>query len=370
MPANEIRIDYEAMEEVARRFQAQAQATETMIARLQASMDRLESGGWVGRGSMAFFREMHQHVLPATFRLAQALEQAHQVTYQVIQVLREAEEEAARLFGQDLGGGQGGSSHAGTGEAPATGVLPSPKDPSLIFNGDYMHRMVGRRIRGADTEALRDAMYVLMDDDASPEAIDKALHRIAEARGLPYETIRAHYQRYLHIREQIAARAQEQGEELPWERSWIYDLVHKDFIGSTPHLRFGQVVGDALGIDPVFGALLSPTGGMVGPDEWQLYPALPEDPLTYHGIFHDAGGFLYNYVGIGPGYNYLGQENARDPGSPLTGQEAGIRYWNDYWERTHGSMGVVDDITETAGSSMGKAQDFLQWLKHTWRQVF
>ena len=43
-------------------------------------------------------------------------------------------------------------------------------------------------------------------------------------------------------------------------------------MGTTAQLRYGQVVGDAFGIDPVFGAMLNPTGGMVGPGNWAVNP--------------------------------------------------------------------------------------------------
>ena len=52
-----------------------------------------------------------------------------------------------------------------------------------------------------------------------------------------------------------------------------------------------------------------------------------ERPVGYHGIMHDAGGYLLKHHEMGPGYDYLGLEG-RNPTHPLTGQESGIRYWN------------------------------------------
>ncbi len=63
-------------------------------------------------------------------------------------------------------------------------------------------------------------------------------------------------------------------------------------MGSTSQLRYGKVVGDVFGVDPMFGAMLNPTGGLVGPDN----KALDGDStaLGYHGVVHDAAGYLYN----------------------------------------------------------------------------
>ena len=78
---------------------AQAQATEQMLGKVRSSMSNLENGGWIGRGSDAFFGEMHDEVLPAVERLRQALEEANRVTNQISQVMKQAEEEACSPFG-------------------------------------------------------------------------------------------------------------------------------------------------------------------------------------------------------------------------------------------------------------------------------
>ncbi len=98
-------------------------------------------------------------------------------------------------------------------------------------------------------------------------------------------------------------------------------------MGSTPQMRYGKVVGDAFGVDPVFGALLNPTGGLVGYGNIAYQPA-NDSAVGYHGVFHDAAGYLNSFHNAGPGYNYLGQEDG-DTSSPLTGQTSGLRYWSD-----------------------------------------
>ena len=100
--------------------------------------------------------------------------------------------------------------------------------------------------------------------------------------------------------------------------------------GSVRQLRFGRVVMDTLGgsLDAVFGALLSPTGGIVGPGNDAMFKGNYDDGIVMHGIVHDGGGYLLNYHGVGPGYNYLGTYLTLFPSSsPLSNQVSGISYW-------------------------------------------
>ena len=95
---DEIKADYDRLEQLASRFTNQSQAIQQMLQSVRGSMDPLESGGWVGRGSDAFFSEMNGEVLPASERLQQALEEASRVTKHIIQTVKQAEEEASSAF--------------------------------------------------------------------------------------------------------------------------------------------------------------------------------------------------------------------------------------------------------------------------------
>lgn len=95
---DEIRADYDRLEQVASQFANQSQAIQQMLQKVHGSMDPLESGGWIGRGSDAFFSEMQSEVLPATERLQQALDEANRVTKQIVQTVRHGEEEACSPF--------------------------------------------------------------------------------------------------------------------------------------------------------------------------------------------------------------------------------------------------------------------------------
>jgi WXG100 family type VII secretion target len=346
-----IQAQYEQLENIAARFGQHSDATSGLIDRVEQTMDGLRHGGWVGQGADAFFSEMDGTVKPAAQRLARALEEARSVVLLVRDTIQQAEEEAAAPFG----GGAVESSDATAGPSATVGTAAEQsaplvaRDVSSLFSNDYMDAFVGIRIRGEDSSRLGSAMNALFDNPTGAE-LDRVLNEIADIRGVPPDQIRAQYQSYLQLREQASAIARRKGLEFP---EAVSDSFHGEFMGSTAQLRYGRVVGDAFGIDPVFGALLNPTGGMVGPGNFAFNPG-DDDAVGYHGIFHDAAGYMHNFHDMGPGYDYLGQESHRDAGNPLVGQQSGIRYWNEklnpglVTDVTHGVADYVIDTTESA----------------------
>lgn len=96
--SDEIRADYDELENLAGRFVNQSQAISQMIQRVNASADKLLGGDWKGRGVDAFEREMRSEVMPAAQRLQQALEEAGRTTNDVAQTIKQAEEEASSRF--------------------------------------------------------------------------------------------------------------------------------------------------------------------------------------------------------------------------------------------------------------------------------
>jgi len=151
------------------------------------------------------------------------------------------------------------------------------------------------------------------------------------------------------------------------------------FVGSREALLFGTVIGEVLGLDPVFAALLSPTGGMVGPGGASFH--VNGGVLGYHGVAHDAGGYLCRRHGIDPGYEYI-EERSGLPceTSPLAGQVSGIAFWfkllklgwlNFLAESDPGSLltpslessaAAVDELPSSAQSSDGVILDRAELL--------
>lgn len=97
MSAEIIQAKYDELNTLSRRFGRQAEATAQMQKRLEKSMQSLQSG-WQGKGSQAFFAEMNAKVLPVMRRLTVALAQAQKNTQEISQLIRNAENEAGRLF--------------------------------------------------------------------------------------------------------------------------------------------------------------------------------------------------------------------------------------------------------------------------------
>lgn len=387
--ANElIQAQFEQLEAIAQQFAERSQSIEQMRGALTQRTEALRGGGWEGEGSDAFYREMEALIFPAVMRLRDALGEANRATLQIIGIIQTGEEEAAQPFRQQggafnvpFGGATGGGAVAGGGSAAggsgdltsgsATGggsgattgggavSTPTPISTNQVFADPYMESLIGSSYRGADSAELNSAMKTLAGNP-SPAQVDQALDEIARLRGVPRDQIQAQYERFLDLKADSARIGAANDQP---SINTLNDTFHGDFMGTTTQLRYGQVVGDALGIDPVFGSLLNPTGGLVGPGNYALDLG-PDSPLSYHGIVHDAAGYLYNYHDMGPGYNYLGEE-MRDTANPLTGQESGIRYWNEKL----GAGNIETFVTNTGGTIAGELQDVGTWISETRRDI-
>jgi len=219
------------------------------------------------------------------------------------------------------------------------GPLAAGDAVAELFKDPYLLSLIGKEYQGANSDELKDAMNTLWKyrHDPNNPAVQDALQKIADARGKSLAEMQSDWTKYqaaLAEQERIAASK-------GLDPSSGLNFLHGDFMGSTSQLRFGQVVGDAFGVDPVFGALLSPTGGLVGPGNAAVDG--DDSAIGYHGAVHEAAGYLYNYHNQGPGYDYLGLEG-RDTSSPLSGQRAGISYWRDHVEDRGTGTRVADAI--------------------------
>ncbi len=342
MPNVVTRADHEDLQRIASQFGREADATRASIERIKSAVDRLEAGDWVGKAASAFFGEMNSSVYPSLRRLMLALQAAQRVTREISTDVRMTEDDIAQVLRQDeqLSGGDGasagqtpgGSASVGGGASGGTsgdasggpgialdanGRLQPVRPPSEVFAPDNINKLIGKDYQGAGSPQLQEAMNTLYANRDTPNspAAQRALEQIAEARGLPLDKVKADYAKY----QQLLAEQRASGEVVEG-----LNAKNADFMGQKGQLRYGDVVGQVYGIDPVFGSLLNPTGGLVGPGNNALN--LGDTAVSYHGAVHDAGGYLYNVHKVGPGYNYLGTEN-RDPGNPLTGQQSGIEYW-------------------------------------------
>jgi WXG100 family type VII secretion target len=104
-----VRADYEQLLTITRVFEHHSTAIEAILKQLTANTDTLRRGDWVGQGATAFYGEMDSQVLPSLKRLTRALENAAHSTQSIVQLVQQAELEAAAVF-----------------KASATSALPTP----------------------------------------------------------------------------------------------------------------------------------------------------------------------------------------------------------------------------------------------------
>jgi hypothetical protein len=203
----------------------------------------------------------------------------------------------------------------------ASSAAPArPVDAHSLFTKEYLiHNLIGLQVQGAYDFQLKQAMRRLAADreHATPELLEE----IARLRGRNPDEFKAEYEVFRARLKEAYTPDKEAYEPLDEKR-------HPDFMGSETQLRYGFLVGQALGMDPVLGSMLNPTGGLVGPGNTGV--DFDGSAVGYHGITHDAAGYLYNHhTQMGPGYNYLGREKGFgvDTGNPFTGQREGIHFW-------------------------------------------
>jgi hypothetical protein len=80
----------------------------------------MQAGDWIGEGATKFYGEMNSSVLPTLNRLVNALEAANRTTAQIQQLMKTAEEEAARVLRADATGA--GTTPGGGGAAGGNGA--------------------------------------------------------------------------------------------------------------------------------------------------------------------------------------------------------------------------------------------------------
>lgn len=202
-------------------------------------------------------------------------------------------------------------------------VTPCPGRSPDIYSRAYRESLVNSHFNGADDPRLTAAMHQL-NKASTQDEVEASLAQIAELRQRPLSEIQSEYQTYLGLQEDIARKVDDGAERIDALKDEQYN-----FMGSTWQMRYGTVVGDKFGVDAVFGAMLNPTGGLVGPGKegWAPDGALMPEAVAYHGAYHDAMGHLSNYFDTGPGYNYMGSPIGLATTNPLAGQATGIAEW-------------------------------------------
>jgi WXG100 family type VII secretion target len=143
MPPNKVRADYDSLRQIAQRFGQLAEETRTTLRNLEQAANTLKQGDWIGEGARKFYDEFDSTVLPSLKRLQSALENAGQATKKMDDVMRQAEELAARLF--SLLGAAASSSAArargaeGANGSPVQQTQAEASEARLNENGITIH---------------------------------------------------------------------------------------------------------------------------------------------------------------------------------------------------------------------------------------
>lgn len=336
MPAPRIKGDYDALAQVAKAFSQQAHSNQQMLNRVKRQVGVLQGGDWIGKGAKAFYAEMESQVIPSLNRLVAAMEAAARSTQKISKIIHQAEQDSAKLFSLEIGGGLlGGMAGAAIADAvqaavgagggqdgASSGQGANPLlalDPSTLFGESYMQGLVGSQFQGAGGEL--GSIMIQLNQNPSGDQLNGLLIQLSDLRGRPLAEIQVEFQQFQDAKAQQAANNPTPDVAPPAEGGGGGG-GQSSFNGSNSQMRFGKVVGDALGIDPAFGAMLHPAGGLVGPGSFAI--AGDSTAVGYHATLHAAAGYLHTYHNAGPGYDYLGGGGGSNP---LSGQHASIAYW-------------------------------------------
>lgn len=151
--APKIQCDYGQFEQIAGAFAQHADDTAQLMRQVVQHVESLQSSGWVGVGANNFYREMFGEVLPGVQRLMVALRQANTSSHQIARLFRDAEQEAANLFGGSAGdaesrssGDNSAASAAGGDSVMGEGALgPGGGVSSGSLVGDFIGWLFGNK---------------------------------------------------------------------------------------------------------------------------------------------------------------------------------------------------------------------------------
>jgi len=209
------------------------------------------------------------------------------------------------------------------------------------LNPDY-GRVIGFNFPYQNDEKLSDAIRALSSNPKGKK-LNKVLKRISKATSESLDETKKQYKRF-----------QEELKKLPIkEKQRILKQIKNvkpEYLGSLQQLRFGQLLTEHLDLNPVFSALLSPTGGLIGPGSVprNIWFYSEKGVLAYHAAVHDAAGFLCNRKSIMPGYEYITNDEEPCETSPLAGQVTGILYWYRKLKKFRRSPRPSVSITDTS----------------------
>ena len=101
--AGMLQVNYDEMEAIIKTLEAEEQDIKALLKQTKSKVEALHGDGWIGQGADQFFNEMNGMLLPATQKMAYALDVAGNVARQIVKIIRSADEETKSFF-NNLGG--------------------------------------------------------------------------------------------------------------------------------------------------------------------------------------------------------------------------------------------------------------------------
>ena len=98
MSSARIRVQHDELDQIEKRFSAEAEGAIALSQTLRQQVATLQAGDWIGPGASAFYAEMSGSVFPSMQRLGQALDTAARAVGRIQRVFAEAEADAAEVL--------------------------------------------------------------------------------------------------------------------------------------------------------------------------------------------------------------------------------------------------------------------------------
>jgi WXG100 family type VII secretion target len=96
--AGTTQVNYDEMNGIIKGMKNEEEQIMNLLKTTKTKVESLHNNQWVGQAADNFFNEMEQTVLPALARLARALGVGSDVAQQIVNTIRQADEETQSFF--------------------------------------------------------------------------------------------------------------------------------------------------------------------------------------------------------------------------------------------------------------------------------
>ena len=96
--AGTTQVNYEEMNGIIKGMKTEEEQIMNLLKTTKSKVESLHNNQWIGQGADNFFNEMENVVLPAMARLAHALAVGGDVAQNIVNTIRQADEETQSFF--------------------------------------------------------------------------------------------------------------------------------------------------------------------------------------------------------------------------------------------------------------------------------